>query len=392
MTRQGGLSDQRSDFVTAAEAAQLLGVRTATIYAYASRGLLGGTSQGPGRRARYPRALVETLRLKAAARSGHAAVAAAALRWGEPVLDSSITRLSPRGPVYRGKRAVDLVGSRFESVAELLWQRQADWSASSPRVDSATPRPSIHALLEVMVQLGPSLRAAPIETGASVIRRLACAAGRSEALAEKQRSIAGALGASLRGKILTAKELGLLDAGLVLIADHELNASTFAARVAAGAGARWPEAFIAALATATGVRHAAACDGAEKMWNEVRAAASPADWVRQRAGTALVGFEAGAYPDGDPRGERLIELVKPRLRQRARGRLERLITTARDETGQWPSVDLGLVMLCEALRLPPGSASVVFVIGRTAGWLAHIEEQANSGDSIRPRARTATAP
>jgi citrate synthase len=50
-------------------------------------------------------------------------------------------------------------------------------------------------------------------------------------------------------------------------------------------------------------------------------------------------------------------------------------------------VDLVLVLLCEALRFPPGSATIVFVIGRTAGWLAHIEEQTVSGDLIRPRAR-----
>src|SRR4051812_35274830 len=175
---QRGLSDQRSEYVTAAEAAEILGVRTATVYAYASRGLLGGTSQGPGRRALYSRSLVETLRVKAAARSGHAAVAAAALRWGEPVLDSSITRITPRGPVYRGKRAIDLLGASFESVAELLWQRAGSWAGIAPRVKTTTPRPSLQSLLEVMVQLAPSLKATPIEEAGRLIRRLACAAGK----------------------------------------------------------------------------------------------------------------------------------------------------------------------------------------------------------------------
>ena len=389
MRQQHGLSDQRSDFVTAAEAAALLGVRTSTLYSYASRGLLGDAARGPGRRARYPRALVETLRLKAAARSGHAAVAAAALRWGEPVLDSSITRLSPRGPVYRGHRALDLVGRPFEEVAELLWQRAADWSALAPRCETKAKRPSIQHLVAVMAQLAPRLAAAPLARAPSVIRRLACAAGPAEALAARQSSIAASLGASLRGAALGAEQRGWLDAALVLIADHELNASTFAARVATSAGARWPDALVAALATATGARHAAACDGADRLWAAVRASPTPGAWVKERlaAGGALEGFEAGAYPDGDPRGERLVSLVKPQLSARQRAQLGALLDAVREQTGQFPSVDLGLCLLAHALKFPPGSASVVFAVGRTAGWLAHIEEQAVSGELIRPRAR-----
>lgn len=383
MPREGGLSDQRSELVTAAEAAAILGVRTATIYAYASRGLLGGTARGPGRTARYPRALVETLKTKAAARAGHAAVAAAALRWGEPVLDSAVTKLTPRGPVYRGKRAIDLVGSRFEEVAELLWQRKADWSPVAPRVVTKTARPSVNALLRVMAQL--PLREAPITSTPAVIRRLACAAGDAESLAERQPTIAGALGASLRGRVLTARDRALLDAALVLIADHELNASTFAARIATAAGAAWPEAFIAALATATGVRHAPACDRAERVWGAARASKSPGRWVKEQP--VLEGFEAGAYPDGDPRGDRLITLVTPRLGARERASLTELLTAVREHTGQFPSVDLGLVLVAHVLRLPRGSASVIFVLGRTAGWVAHIEEQAQSRELIRPRAR-----
>ena len=383
MPRERGLSDQPSEFVTAAEAAALLGVRTATIYAYASRGLLGGTARGPGKTARYPRTRVDALKTRAAARAGHAAVAASALRWGEPVLDSAVTKLTPRGPVYRGQRAIDLVGSRFEEVAELLWQRPADWSAIAPRVSVQAARPSVHALLQVMSQL--PLRDAPLESAPAVIRRLACAAGDSERLAEQQPTLAGALGASLRGDVLAARDRKLLDAALVLIADHELNASTFAARIATGAGARWPEAFIAALATATGTRHASACDAAERFWKSVPDEKSVPHWVKVRK--ALEGFDAGAYPDGDPRGDVLIKLSAPRLPKPRRASLEALLASVNDQTGQFPSVDLGLVMVAQVLQLPVGSASVIFAIGRTAGWVAHIEEQATSGALIRPRAR-----
>ena len=245
-----------------------------------------------------------------------------------------------------------------------------------------------------MVQLALSLREASIDSAPAVIRRLACAAGSAELLAEKQKSVAGALGASLKGTVLSAKERGLVDAGLVLIADHELNASTFAARVAAGAGARWPEALITALATATGVRHAAACDRAERLWGAVSQSASPSRWVKERLaqGSDLEGFDAGAYPDGDPRGGKLVELLKPRLTALHRARLEELLSAAFEQAGQFPSEDLGLVLLAHALRFPEGSASIIFVLGRTAGWIAHIEEQTESGDLIRPRARHPLTP
>jgi hypothetical protein len=65
------------------------------------------------------------------------------LRWGEPVLDSSITELTVRGPVYRGKRAIDLVEEPYERVAELLWGGEADWSTRLRRVKTRAERPSL---------------------------------------------------------------------------------------------------------------------------------------------------------------------------------------------------------------------------------------------------------
>jgi citrate synthase len=56
-------------------------------------------------------------------------------------------------------------------------------------------------------------------------------------------------------------------------------------------------------------------------------------------------------------------------------------------TGQLPAVDLAFAVLSTHLRLPAGSSTVLFVLGRMAGWLAHIDEQLASADGIRPRAR-----
>jgi citrate synthase len=144
MVDQRRIDDQR--WVDAAAAASLLGVQRRTLYAYVSRGAVRSVA---GERARQRLYAVEDLtRLKARhdARAGHGAVAAGALRWGEPVLDSAITAITPRGPAYRGHLAVDLAaaGVPFENVAELLWSGElatapVRWPAAAPPPPTAMP-------------------------------------------------------------------------------------------------------------------------------------------------------------------------------------------------------------------------------------------------------------
>lgn len=361
--------------LTAKEAAALLGVKTRTIYAYASRGLLGPATKG-----RYPRQLVETLRVKAAARAGHAAVAAAALRWGEPVLDSSITRLSPRGPHYRGARATDLIGTPFERVAERLWNQPVAWNARVKRVDAKSPRPSVHGLLEVVVAHAPALVDQPWTEAPALLRRLACAAGTHERLAERAHDLASAVFVSLSGRSPEARETKLINAALVLLADHELNASSFTARVAASAGAPWVDCIIAALGTSAGVHHVAASTEAEKLWRRVT--------MRTVLTTLpIAGFDTGAYPGGDPRAQVLLDVLRPALSSADQRRVDRTLRQIEAKFSRLPAIDFALAVMTSSLGLPLGSAEVIFVIGRFAGWLAHVVEQQGSGQTIRPRAR-----
>src|SRR3954464_16089784 len=103
--------------LSAREAAALLDVKAATLYSYVSRGLLTSVpgTHGPSRL--YARADVERLRARHVARAGHGAVAAGALRFGEPVLESALTAIDANGPRYRGHSAVELAraGTSFES-------------------------------------------------------------------------------------------------------------------------------------------------------------------------------------------------------------------------------------------------------------------------------------
>jgi citrate synthase len=133
---QRGFNNQPGDFLSAREAARFLGVKLATLYAYASRGLVRSTPAGTGGQRRYAAQDLERLKARHDARRGHAPVAAGALRWGEPVLASALTAIREDGPHYRGQSAASLAagGVRFESVAEDGWRwAWACGCCSSPR-------------------------------------------------------------------------------------------------------------------------------------------------------------------------------------------------------------------------------------------------------------------
>ena len=96
---------QVAELLSAREACEILKIKAATLYTYVSRGLLHPATH-PGKKAsRYLREEVERLRSRSDARMGHGAVAATAMRWGPPVIGTSITEITPDGPRYRGHLA-----------------------------------------------------------------------------------------------------------------------------------------------------------------------------------------------------------------------------------------------------------------------------------------------
>src|SRR5882757_5438381 len=137
MVDQRRIDDQR--WVDARKAASHLGISIRSLYAYVSRGQVRSVPGEHGRPRLYALDDLERLRVRRDARAGHGAVAAGALRWGEPVLDSAITEITARGPAYRGRLAVELAaaGMRFENVAELLW------SGYLPTEPITWPRPAL---------------------------------------------------------------------------------------------------------------------------------------------------------------------------------------------------------------------------------------------------------
>ena len=417
MVKRG--AGRHEELMTAAEAASLLGVKRATLYTYVSRGLVRCVPEQGTKENRYVRADLERLKARHDARSGHAAVASAALRWGEPVIDSSISRISTEGIAYRGHLAAELAvqGRSFEQVAELLWTGELPeppprWPAPElPFAPSSLvgllPRdsPPLTVLSAVVPLLGASdtVRfSAPPEQEWQRARRLlrhlgawvgGAQGGSRVARALKEETVAASLARAWGVDVQRAQ--APLDKALVLSADHELNVSTFTARVTASSGADLYACVSAALGALSGPLHGGACDRIEALVREVGRPERAATVVRERLrrGEAIPGFGHPLYPDGDPRTPPLLEAAWALRPQPAAVRVVRAVMEAMGEAGHAPpAVDLALVALTAALGLPPGAATAVFAVGRAAGWVAHVLEQREQGHLLRPRARYVEPP
>jgi citrate synthase len=169
---------------------------------------------------------------------------------------------------------------------------------------------------------------------------------------------------------------------LVLLADHELNASTVAARVAASTGASPAAAALAGLAALSGPLHGAMGARVRAFVDEAgRVGAERAVGARLAQGFPVPGFGHPLYPSGDPRARALLEAFAPPAR------FEAVRLAAETQTGEIANVDYALTAMTETLGLPENTAFLMFAIGRCAGWLAHALEQSRTGRLIRPRAR-----
>ena len=184
---------------------------------------------------------------------------------------------------------------------------------------------------------------------------------------------------------MTAAVMDAVNAALIVMADHELAASTLAVRVAASFKADPYAAVSTGLGAVSGAWHGAASLGVERMLADVARGQRPADVL----GRALArdphvpGFGQRLYPDGDPRMPILSGIAR---RFGSTAHADALLRVAADQKLPAPNVDFGLALLARELGLAPGAGEALFVVGRLAGWLAHaIEEYAERSD-LRLRA------
>jgi len=380
--------------LTAESAADRLGVSRATLYAYVSRGFVRAhPAPDDPRRRLYSAADIERLTGNKSRGRKPAEIAAATLDYGLPALASGITLIEGDRLYYRGRDAGELATQvSLEETARLLWNCSEDPFGAAPPLSRQAAK-----LIASLADAFPLDRCAAVlpvagvgtamtwqrgerrlwHDGALLLRLMAAAAtGTPPSDAPVHLHVARAWG-------LPHRAAQSIRAALVLCADHELNASAFAVRVVAATGASLAACVAAGLSALSGPRHGGQTSLVEILFEEAERFGDVARMVheRLRRGDILPGFGHPLYRGGDPRAVALLSLLPP---DPTRDALCEAMDAIR---GVQPNVDFALVSLRRALRLKPGSALVLFAIGRTAGWIAHALEQQADDKPIRPRAR-----
>ena len=410
--------DDAAHLLTAREAAGRLGVKVETLYAYVSRGMLDREVAMDGRTSLFAPGEVE--RLAKRRRRG------AASEGLEVVIDTGLTSIDDHRLRYRGLDAVDLVSTRsFEWVAEWLWtghegEQLEPWQ---PSVKSGELIAAEVAGMPSSATPGDRLRVAAAVAGAThslrhdlrpravvrSARRLiatmvdalpldAAATGEPMGLElpsgeVRPHAIAVRLWPRLGPAPATAALVRTLNAALVLLADHELAASTLAARVAASTRAD-PYAVVGTgLGVLSGSLHGTASVPVHRLFSDVadagvdHAGAVVAEHLRHSS--FVPGFGHPLYPEGDPRAIALLDLVRSSDADPERlATVDAVHAVMAEDAPADPNLDFGLAALAHVAGFHIGAGEAVFAVARSAGWIAHaIEEYGEPGNRFRARAR-----
>lgn len=369
-------------WMSAEEALARLAIKPQTLYASVSRGRIRSRPHpDDSRRSLYSAEDVERLAARRSGRPAAVSIAAEAIHWGEPVLTSSVSTVEDGRLYYRGRNAVELAEeATLEQAAALLWGcvGTADMAAvagsTAPAADLA---PAFTALAARAAGDAPSygrsqavLQAEAGSVWRSVASPLIGLAGAARPVHERLAEAWRCTGAA-----------DVLRRALVLLADHELNASTFAARVAVSTGAPLAAGALAGLCTLTGPRHGGAAAELQALIRHAEAesvAIAVREWLGQ--GRRVPAFGHRFYPTGDARATALLlHFPLPPVFSELRDTVEGVV-------GDAPNIDFALAAMTAAFRLPAQAPLLLFAVARCVGWLAHMLEQASSGELIRPRA------
>lgn len=387
--------------LTVNEAARRLGVKPATLYAYVSRGVLTSHRASDGRTSVFDAADIEELARRGRPRrsSRNASL--------DIDIETSLTTIEHEVLRFRGHDATRLARRHtFEEVATLLWTGELlasgetwpvapvdvpdrggfldrlTWAAQAAAVDDPDRRS--HDVAAVGRRLIPAMVDSLPPAGDGRVPELR--------LQDRERvrgTIAGRLWSRLAPGRPPSGAIRALNGTLVVLADHELAASTLAVRVAASTRADPYAAVAAGLATVSGPYHGKASAVARRIIDRAVVTSSDAALLeaKQRDGV-YAGFGHFLYGKGDPRAGVVFDLVReawpdsPKLAQ-----VDALISAAR-RRGVLPNIDLGLAALGHVAGMDVHAGEAIFAVARTAGWLAHAaEEYEEQVLRFRPRAQ-----
>ena len=385
-------------YLSAREASAELAISPATLYAYVSRGLVRSEPSPDSRSHRYRAEDIRDLkerRVPSPEPRGFKSFDP-----DLPVLDSAIATITEAGAIYRGVNCVELAErDTLEHTATLLWD--------VTRVDpfAADNRPRISEEMRAIAEA--ARRAAPIDRVIAVLALATSADPGAFTRSPDGRAMVGArimrlLVATMLNASPSAEPLhlqiakawapdhkhapDLLRRTLVLLADHELNASTFTVRCAASTGLNLYDSVIAGLAALKGPKHGGAGVLASRLVKTlVDNDVEPVIRERVALGERFAGFGHGVYKHGDPRAISLLDALA--RAGAARKFTKEVPARIAEATGELVNIDYALAVLAHSLRLAAGSELTLFAMARAVGWIAHASEQLQSGRLIRPRAR-----
>jgi citrate synthase len=401
--------------LTAKQAAGRLGIKRETLYAYVSRGMLARQKVPGSRESYFDPVAVERLAAKKRGTGRAGSV--------EVIIGTALTSIEQWGVSYRGLPAADLAESRsFESVAEWLWglefpseESGSEWRASRAASeagravqlalpDAARPMDRIHATLAV---IGPTdaLRFdvspdAVVSAGRGSIAALVdslpllgTANPRTLAIDEqpaRENPLAARLWPRLSAFEGSDRGPELLNAALVLGADHELAASTLAARVAASVRADPYSILSAGFGVLAGPLHGGASGQVHRLLCEVGRPenALPVLTEHFRREKFMPGFGHLFYQREDPRAVALLSMLRRSNVDPSRlAAVEAVLEVLKDRLPVFMNVDFALAALAFCGRMCDGAPEAIFGVARCAGWLAHaIEEYRERPVRFRPRA------
>ena len=381
-------------YLTAEEAAKVLGVAVASLYAYVSR--KGIRSQAiPGTRARlYWREDID--------RIAQGPGAERAIKWDSILVpETRITLLTEQGHYYRGQSAIALSETAsLEDIAALLWGQ--DRSALFPPVALQAPEGFAEARTALArlaptdqaVGLFPILEAAQpknydrsaagfARTGAEVVRWLAAiTVGEAQTSPDPIHLLLARAFSGLEAYADVIRRL------LVLFADHELTAATYAVRAVANTGTTPYQAVTAGLVAHKGQRLVEGRAPAIKRFiEEVLSDPDPGHPVleRYRAGDDIPGFSHKLFKVADMRARALLPVLTDHFGEEADfKRLFQAIRVAQEGLGVEPNLALLALFIERKFRQRTGVGSIQ-LIARAVGWIAHAQEQMESGPLVRPR-------
>ncbi|MEM6556564.1 MAG: citrate synthase [Pseudomonadota bacterium] len=377
--------DQHNQHMTWLEreaALHKLGVKAQTLYAYVSRGQISAqTHPNDPRASLYSEADIDALVKRRRRGRSRSDIASAAIAWGDPVMETAITTVRNGRLIYRGADAVRLAShASLEEIAALLWQSDP-LTPVKPDAEYDPGRSGKERAFNYLAR-----RAAEVDTPIAAINNFS--AHGASLLIGFADAISGKTGRGLfhqrlaRFWKLDPNGADLLRRTLVLVADHELNPSSFAARVTASTNASLAACTLSGYATLTGPRHGEASARAllflrHYTLNSVTKA--PAQTLARIETTPGMGH--ALYPKGDPRAKALLRWMQPDPQ------IKRTVRMAERISGKPANIDMALAALCLKLDLPDDAPFLIFAAGRMVGWIAHAREQSISGKMIRPRAK-----